>query len=468
MLMRRPIRALLLGFAILFGQSAMAEYRLPELGTPADTVLSPDEERQIGAEVFEKLRDRGGVIEDALLDSYLNDLGIRLMSSASGTRFAPNLVIVDNPTINAFTVPGGHIAVFSGLILTAESESELAGVIAHEIAHATQRHIAHMVAAQTGHNLTAIAGFIAGALLGAVDPQLGAAVATAGIAGAAQNAINYTRMHEREADRLALDTLQRADIDPRGMISFFEKLQRRAGGSPSRQFEFLRTHPMTAERISAIKNRIAQIPAERFGQTDSEAFRLARARLAGLEGHSGLDLDNQAERYRRAVSAQRNGRHDHAVDLLEPLHERQPGNRWFALPLARALNDQGNRREADRILEDLIALYPDDTALLRVEVDWMLDRGDAETAYRRAREAVESRPDDPQAVLALSKAASAAGRPMDHHEQLGRYFLLRDNLVAAHQELETAYTFTADNPRAQARIDSLLNDIERRAGQTDE
>ncbi|MCL7745358.1 M48 family metalloprotease [Guyparkeria hydrothermalis] len=469
--MNKSIRATLasiLAFAVLVGQPAMAEYRLPELGTPADTVLSPEDEREIGAKVFEQLREQGGVIEDALIDSYLNDLGVRLMSSSSGTRFAPNLVVVDNSTINAFTVPGGHIAVFSGLILTAENESELSGVIAHEIAHATQRHIAEMVAAQTGNNLTAIAGFIAGALLGAVNPQLGAAVATAGIAGAAQNAINYTRMHEREADRLALDTLKRADIDPRGMISFFEKLQRRAGGAPSRQFEFLRTHPMTAERISSIKDRIARLPEGEFGQTDSEAFRLARARLAGLQGESGLGLDDTAETYRRAVAAQRNGRHDQAVDLLEPLHAQQPGNRWFALPLARALNDQGNAREADRILDELIALYPGDATLMRVEVEWMLDRGDTETAYRKAREAVESRPDDPEAALALSKAASAADRPLEHHEQLGRYFLLKDNLVAAHQELETAYTFTADNPRAQARIESTLEEIERRAGQTED
>ncbi|HER35795.1 MAG: M48 family metalloprotease [Halothiobacillaceae bacterium] len=470
--MRRPLRSLstlLFLLALAIGQSAAtAEYQLPELGTPADTVLSPDEERQIGAEVFETLRERGGVIEDPLLDGYLNDLGVRLMSSSSGTRFAPNIMLVDNPTINAFTVPGGHIAVFSGLVLTAGNESELAGVIAHEIAHATQRHIAQMVAAQTGNSLTAIAGFIAGALLGAVDPQLGAAVMTAGIAGAAQNAINYTRMHEREADRIALETLQRAEIDPRGMIGFFEKLQRRAGGSPSRQFEFLRTHPMTAERISAIKNRLQSLPAGPTGQSDSEAFRLARARLAGLQGVTGLDLNDQADRYRQAVTAQGGGRHEEAIDLLEPLHEREPGNRWFALPLAHALNDDGQRDRADRVLNDLIALYPNDPTLLRVEVDWMLDRGNAEAAFRRARKAVETQPDDPQAALALSRAASATDRPLEHHEQLGRYFLLRDNLVAAHQELESAYTFTADNPRAQARIDSMLEDIERQAGQTDE
>ncbi|MCL7752065.1 M48 family metalloprotease [Guyparkeria hydrothermalis] len=466
--MTRHLIICLLATLLLISLPGRADAQLPELGNPVDTVLSPAEERQIGAEVFERLRARGGVIEDPLLDAYLNDLGIRLMSSSNDTQFAPQMIIVDNPMINAFTVPGGYIAVFSGLMLAAENESELAGVVAHEIAHATQRHIAQMVAAQTGNSMTAVAGFIAGILLGAIDPQLGAAVATAGIAGAAQSAINYTRMHEREADRIAIDTLRRADIDPRGMASFFETLQRRAGADPGRQFEFLRTHPMNSERISAIRDRLAGLSSNRFGASDSQSFRLARARLAALTGRSGLSLDPADETYRQAVAAQRRGRHDQAIDKLRPLYDSNPGNRWYALPLARALNDVGETEAADRILDDLISLYPGDTTLLRVEVDWMLDRGDAETAYETARRAVEARPGDAEAALTLSRAASAADRPREHHEQLGRYFLLKDNLVAAHQELETAYTFTANNPRAQARIESTLQEIERRAGQTDD
>ncbi|MFO7808229.1 M48 family metalloprotease [Guyparkeria sp.] len=466
--MTRHLFTLLLAVLLLTSLPGRAEAQLPELGNPVDTVLSPAEERQIGAEVFAQLRARGGVIDDPLLDSYVNDLGIRLMSSASGTHFAPQLIIVDNPMINAFAVPGGYIAIFSGLMLAAENESELAGVVAHEIAHATQRHIAQRVAAQTGNSMSAVAGFIAGILLGAIDPQLGAAVATAGIAGAAQNTINYTRMHEREADRIAIDTLRQADIDPRGMASFFETLQRRAGADPGRQFEFLRTHPMNSERISAIRDRLAGLNDERFGASDSQSFRLARARLAALTGRSGLSLDQSEETYRRAVAAQRQGNHDQAVEKLRSLYRENPGNRWYALPLARALNDIDQTQEADRVLADLISLYPGDSTLLRVEVDWMLDRGDAQTAYQAARQTVEDRPKDPEAALTLSRAASAADRPLEHHEQLGRYFLLKNNLVAAHQELETAYTYTADNPRAQARIEATLQEIERRAGQTDE
>ncbi len=456
---------LLLALALATVPAHATGNSLPDLGNPVDTVLSPAQERQIGAEVFSRLRERGGVVEDALIDAYLNDLGIRLVSSSPGSPFAPNLMVVDNPTINAFTVPGGHIAVFSGLMLTAESESELAGVIAHEIAHASQRHIAQRVAAQTGNSMTAVAGFIAGILLGAVDPQLGAAVATAGIAGAAQSSINYTRMHEREADRIALDMLTRAEIDPQGMVSFFEKLQRRAGAEPGRQFEFLRTHPMNAERISSIKDRLGNLPAT-ARHADSHSFRLARARLAALVGNTGVTLAEKSDReYRQAIVARRAGDPEKAIRLLEPLYREDTGNLWYALPLARALNDSGKTERADRILSDLIELYPGDTTLLRVRVRWMLDRGETESAYQAARAAMENSPRDPGAALALAEAASATGRMLEHHEQLGRHFLLQGNLAAAYQELETAYTYTADRPRARLRIESTLEDIERRAGE---
>jgi predicted Zn-dependent protease len=436
---------------------------LPDLGNPVDTVLSPAEERQIGAEVFARLRERGGMIDDALLDAYLGDLGIRLVSSTPDAPFAPSLVMIDNPTINAFTVPGGHIAVFSGLMLTADDESELAGVIAHELAHASQRHIAQRVAAQTGNNLTAVAGFIAGILLGAADPQLGAAVATAGIAGATQQSLNYSRMHEREADRIALGTLTNAGIDPEGMVRFFEKLQRRHGGAGGRQFEFLRTHPMTAERISAIRDRLQAIDRSRL-ERDSLGFRLARARLAAITGRTEVSLDDpHARRYRDAILTLRRGEPARAAEILAPLHAATPGNLWYALPLARALNEQGRHDEADGILDELIALYPDDADLMRVRVRWMLDRGETDTAYRIARRTMESAPDDPQTALMLAEAANARDLPLEHHEQLGRYFLLRGNLVAAHQELESAYSYAADRPRARLRIESTLEEIERRA-----
>lgn len=437
--------------------------QLPDLGDPINRVMTPAEEQQIGAEVFSQLRQQAHFIEDPLLLRYLNDLGSRLMSAASGTRFPPHFVLIESPTINAFTVPGGHIAVYSGLMLAADDESELAGVLAHEIAHATHRHIAQMVAAQTGNNVAAIAGFIAGILLAAINPEAGMAAATLGVAGAAQNEINFTRMHEREADRFAIQTLVRTHIDPEGLVRFFEKLQRQSGSSPGTQMEYLMTHPLNNERISAAENRIAQLPGSRRGEKDSMAFRLARARLAGLTGARGIEFpDDQSQHYAQAVTDMRNGRYAQAEKILTQLDRTTPGTLWFGLPLAIAQHQLGQQKQAQQQLNLLMTLYPGNDILLRQSVQWTIDSGQAQHALAQAQEAWEQDPNDQQTTLTAAEAAAAAGEHLKQHELLGHYFELRGQLVEAHQEYETAFTYSAHDPLAQQRLNAALEHIEER------
>jgi len=436
--------------------------QLPELGDPINQVMTPAQEQQIGAEVFAQLRQQTHFIDDPLLLRYLNDLGSRLMSAASGTRFPPHFVLIQSPTINAFTVPGGHIAVYSGLMLTADNESELAGVLAHEIAHATHRHIARMVAAQTGNNISAIAGFIAAILLGAINPEAGAAAATLGVAGAAQNQLNFTRMHEREADRFAIQTLVRSHIDPDGLVRFFQKLQRQSGSQPGTQMEYLRTHPLNNERISAAENRISQIPRSQLGEVDSLPFRLARARLAGLTGLKGIHLpDEQSRKYAEAVASMRNGHYHRATKALEALDQATPGTLWFGLPLARGLHQIGKDKQAETKLDQLIALYPNNAILMRQSVLWRIDSGQPDAALAKAQAAWEQNPNDPKLTLTAAEAAAAAGQPLRQHELLGHYFQLKGRLIEAHQELETAFTYSAHDPMAQQRLNAALEQIER-------
>lgn len=445
-------------------QAAMArslDAQLPNLGEPINRVMTPAEEQQIGAEVFAKLRQQEQFINDPLLLRYLNDLGARLMSAASGTRFPPHFVLIDSPTINAFTVPGGHIAVYSGLMLAADNESELAGVLAHEIAHATHRHIAQMIAAQSGNNAAAIAGFIAALLLGAVDPQAGAAAATLGVAGAAQNQLNFTRMHEREADRFAIQTLVRSHINPDGLVSFFQKLQRQSGSEPGTQLEYLRTHPLNSERISAAEDRIAQIPSSQLGETDSRTFELARARLAALTGQSGLDYpDSESRHYAAAITTLKEGHLNRAHRLLQTLEQRHPDSLWIGLPLARVRYQLGETQAATDKLHQLESLYPDNDILLRQSVQWKIAQGSATQALAQAQQAYERHPDDPQKALTAAEAAAAAGKPLRNHELLGHYFELRGRLVEAHQEYETAFTYSAQDPLAQQRLNAALEHIE--------
>lgn len=441
--------------------------RLPDLGDPVDRTISKVEEQKIGAEVFEKLRSQVRFIDDPLLLRYLNDLGDRLMASAPGTRFPPNFMLIDSPTINAFTVPGGYIAVYSGLFLFADNESELAGVMAHEIAHATHRHIAQMLAQQSGNSAIAIAGFIAAILLGSINPDMGAAAVASSIAGVTQNEINYTRMHEREADEFAIQTLLRVHIDPQGLIAFFEKLQRQSGNNRAAQYAFLMTHPLNNERISAAEDRIALIPAAQRGTTDSLSFQLARARLAGLTGDMKARMATPTSAaYRQAVSDQSHGNWQAAQKRLDQLYRAHPGNLWFGLPLAQVLFAHGHTQQAQKLLDDLLSLYPGNPMLLRQSVHWLIKTGNSVQAYKTARTMMDQDPGNRKIVLSAAEAAEAAGNRLDSHELLGKYFLMGGNLVAAHQEFELAFSYSAGNTLAQERLDAALKQIESRAKQS--
>lgn len=438
--------------------------QLPDLGDPVDRTLSKTDEQKIGAEVFEKLRSQVKFIDDPLLLRYLNDLGDRLMAAAPGTHFPPNFMLIDSPTINAFTVPGGYIAVYSGLFLFADNESELAGVLAHEIAHATHRHIARMIAQQSGNSALVIAGFVAALLLGTINPDMGAAAAASSIAGITQNEINFTRMHEREADEFAIQTLQRVHIDPHGLVAFFEKLQRQSRDNQAAQYAFLLTHPLNNERISSAEDRIAAIPREQLGTKDSLSYQLARARLAGLTDNLKIPMTTPAgSDYRQAVHDQTHGNWQSARRLLTKLYREYPGNLWFGLPLAQVRFAHGQTQSAQSLLNELQGLYPGNPILLRQSVHWLIKTGNPKQAYRTARAMMERNPDDRMIVLSTAEAAEAAGDHLGSHELLGKYFLMEKNLVAAHQEFELAFSYSAGNPLAQERLDAALKQIEAQA-----
>ncbi|HSD74321.1 MAG TPA: M48 family metalloprotease, partial [Steroidobacteraceae bacterium] len=250
---------------------------LPDIGTPANTTLTPDDEYQIGAMIVRGLRDAGQILEDPELTEYVQTLGSRLVSHAQGGQQRFQFFLVKDSSINAFALPGGFIGVNAGLVLATANESELAGVLAHEIAHVTQRHIARSIQAQSRASLVSTAAMLAAILIGATTGA-GAEViqgATAVAQGAAaQQRLNFTRANEYEADRVGIGTLAAAGFNPNAMPAFFETMGRRAGLAGSRVPEMLQSHPVTSSRIAESRSRAAQYhlpPA-----TDSRSYRLSR------------------------------------------------------------------------------------------------------------------------------------------------------------------------------------------------
>src|SRR6185503_11711710 len=220
---------------------------LPDIGSPAQAMLSTEEEYQIGRMIVRGLRDQDQILEDPEVSEYIRSLGTRLSSQANDGSQRFNFFVVKDNTINAFALPGGFIGVNSGLLLDTKNESELAGVIAHEVAHVTQRHIARSLAAQSKSSLVSTAAMLAAILVGAAAGGGGDA-AMAGVAAAQslaiQQRISFTRANETEADRVGLGILARSGFDPQGMPTFFETMSRYAGGSEINIPEMLRTHPV--------------------------------------------------------------------------------------------------------------------------------------------------------------------------------------------------------------------------------
>ena len=233
--------------------------RLPDLGDPAESALSVAEEKQIGRDIMLQIRSAHATVDDLIVEEYADSLGYTLVSHADDALHDFTFFIIKDNSINAFALPGGYIGVNAGLITTTDDESELAAVVAHEIAHVTQRHIVRAFYHKEKMQGPLLAAMIAGILMGG---EVAEAAVAGGMAGSAQSQINFTRKNEYEADRVGIDLLGRSGFDAYSMATVFEKMQRQAklyGGAPP---EFLSTHPVHGNRIADAKKPRRQVPTQ--------------------------------------------------------------------------------------------------------------------------------------------------------------------------------------------------------------
>ncbi|MBQ8828838.1 MAG: M48 family metallopeptidase [Burkholderiaceae bacterium] len=285
----KPLICILLTTALVLNPtvSTLAQtYNLPDLGVAGGATISPLQERQLGEQIMLQVRDDPTYLSDPETAEYLNRIGYRLVSHSPSNGYSFNFFAIKDPSLNAFALPGGFIAVHTGLVIAASTESELASVMAHEISHVEQRHIARMIENQKGSLAMTLGSLIVAILAARSGSGDGAAAALVGTQAAmAQNYLSFSRDAEREADRLGYSTLVQSGFDPRGMQSFFEKLD-----FNSRSYEganaapaYLRTHPLTIERISEAQNR-ARL-SKPVNHEDSLDFYLIQARLRVLQSN---------------------------------------------------------------------------------------------------------------------------------------------------------------------------------------
>jgi predicted Zn-dependent protease len=435
----------LLAASLLAVPHALAQ-GLPDLGDVAQSGLTPLEERRIGESIMREIRVDRAFHDEAEATDYIASLGNRLVSRSPDSRQHFEFFLIRDDQINAFALPGGYIGVNTGLILAAQAESELAGVLAHEISHVTQRHIARMLAHQNQSQLASLAALAGALLLSRVNSQAAEAAVAFGQAGMIQSQLNFTRDNEREADRVGLQILDQAGFDPRGMAGFFERLQRATRLQDSSAPSYLRTHPLDYERIADMQNRTEGMTYRQV--PDSVEFQLIRAKLkAWLEPpHEAVAffeaslserkfLSEAAARYGLAASRMRARDYPRARGELEVLRRLVPANPIVdTLACEFAAATQGPAK-ALPCYREALKNYPSYRALNYGYAEALLAGGRAESALKVVEERLQFIADDYRLYQLQARAYAALGRRLAQHRAQAEAYVRLGNLPAAVEQL---------------------------------
>lgn len=446
-------RALIAAFLLAFQAGFAYAQGLPDLGDVSSTSLSDQQETVIGNRVMREVRADPDYIDDPEISDYINSLGQRLVAAADGPHRDFDFFVVRDDTINAFALPGGHVGVYSTLILLTDNESELAGVIGHEIGHILQHHAARSIYGQRGATLASLAA-LALAIAASRAGDQGAQVTEAAIASAGamqmQNQLNYTREHEREADRVGLTLMDHAGFAPRAMVTFFQRLLRsnrlnELKGAPS----YLRDHPLTTERIADMEDRVQDLPSRLVA--DTFEYRLVKAKLRVMMAGSPSDAvtlfktrlaDKTIVRPRDDVYglalAQRRARDfEGAWSTLQPIRtgDSHPA---FELLAGELQADMGHPEEALRIYHAALQDHPNYRAMVYAHLDLLQQMGRAKEVLADVEKRLRASPQDARLYEIQARAYEAVGNITAQHRAQGEAQYRRDHLPAAVDQLELA------------------------------
>jgi beta-barrel assembly-enhancing protease len=427
---------------------------LPDLGDSSDAVLSEKQESTIGNRVMREVRTDPAYVDDPEISDYLKTLGNRLLGAADPPRRPIEFFVVQDDTINAFALIGGHIGVHTGLILLTRNESELAGVVGHEIAHILQRHQSRLYQSQSKYQLASLAALALAVLASRGNSSSSGQMTEAALASASaiaiQGQLDYTREHEREADRVGITILERAGYDPRGMVGFFERMQRANRLSEFKSApSYLRTHPLTVERIADMQSRVDSMPARLV--PDSFEYRLAKAKLRAASGSATEAIayfrtqleDRSVLRQREDIFglalALRRTREFAAADReLSAIRTGEGNHPAFELLAAQLRADQGRNEEALETYRAALKTYPLYRGLVYGHAQLLLEMGRTNDAIAWLDEKVKATPDDARLYELQSRAYAAAGNALAQFRAQAEAYYRRGNLAAAVDQLMMA------------------------------
>lgn len=445
------------------------DLNLPDFGDSAGAIISPEMERRIGQAFLRHVRQHAKVIDDPEVQAYIDSLGFRLASNSDGYNQPFTFFVVDDPTINAFAAPGGVIGMNTGVILNSRNESEVAGVMAHEIAHITQRHLARMFERQQQLAMPVLAAMVGSILLAIANPAAGQAAMTAVAAGQMQHGINFTRSNEQEADRIGMQILARSDFDPHGMADFFERLHQASrvhGGSAP---EYLRTHPLTTNRIAEARSRAERYTVREVRGTESYEFIRAKLMVRNQSNpanavtmfrerlNESSPEEEMVNRYGYAVALKRANQYAAAREQIDMLLERDGERATFLLASAELEAAQRHYNRAIEIYHEINNLYPDYRPMVLGLARTLLDAGHPAEARTLLRRYGRNNVLDHHYYELMAQAEGLAGNEIEAGIARAAYFYELGDTSLAIERLKHAQRQPGMDYYQQQRISARLD-----------
>ena len=450
-----------------------SDQNLPSFGDSMSGIISLEQERQLGQQFLRSIRAGTPLLNDPVLQDYLEHLIYKLAENSQLTDRHLNLVLINNPALNAFAAPGGVVGVHHGLFNHAETEHEISAILSHELAHLSQRHFARNLTESKVSGAINMAGLISGIILAATGGGEAALAALAGTRGYTQHELlRYSREREAEADRVGISTLADAGMDPRAMAHMFERLQKASRYSSGNRIpEFLRTHPVTRSRIADSYNQAGKYPEKNWSPSLEYQLMRVRARILTTDKlqdeifrlEAGMSTSNEVQRttnlYGLVLARIRTLEYDAAKASVAKLRRQYPLNNAFRIAEADIHKRSGQLEKSLELLKSALEFSPGNYPLSVKYAETLLAASKPQTALRQLEAVRLDRPDDQQVWYLLAEAYGLANNIPGVHEARAEFFVLSGNFDQAIKHLGYALPLVRDNFQKSERIQKRLDDI---------
>ena len=456
----------------IFLSFSVTANNLPELGDYSSSKISESDEIFIGRQILFQVNQSDSIIRDIEISDYLDSLGKRLINASTDPAKKIEFFIVSDPSINAFAMLGGVIGVHSGLFLASNTESELASVISHEIAHINQKHISRFLLQQERASYQSTFIMAVALLLARSNPQLASTAMAGASAGSVQGALDFTRENEKEADRVGIQTLNNAGFDVRGARDFFTTLKQANQFSGGAAPAFLQTHPITSNRINDIEDRLKDFPYKQ--RVDNQTFHYVKGKLKALLDNredtknileenikNKIYINEGGERFALAYIYLIDNEFIKSYEQMQWLFDNEQSNPMLSQLYINYLIKINKVTEAKKIYEQNLNFFPSNRSFIYGLADLYLETQDSEKAIKLLKENEQKFSQDPILYKLFAKGYANQGKKLLQYENLAEAAYYNFNLQEAIIRMDLAIKANDGDFYQKSRVESRLKQFQK-------